>query len=63
VALEAERIHVIADEAELRGVIGDPSETVLLKRSALSTPEFDAEPTTANGPSATGAMRGCISRR
>lgn len=30
-ALESDRIHVIADEAELREVIGDPAETVLLK--------------------------------
>jgi PPOX class probable FMN-dependent enzyme len=31
VALDTERIHVIADEAELRALIGNPSETVLLK--------------------------------
>ena len=30
-ALDSERIHVIADEAELRRVIGSPVETVLLK--------------------------------
>ena len=30
-ALDTERIHVIADEAELRALIGGPSETVLLK--------------------------------
>ena len=30
-ALDSDRIHVIADEAELREVIGDPAETVLLK--------------------------------
>lgn len=32
-ALESDRIHVIADEAELREIIGSPSETVLLKLS------------------------------
>ncbi len=30
-ALETGSIHLIADEAELRSIIGDPSETVLLK--------------------------------
>jgi PPOX class probable FMN-dependent enzyme len=33
VALDSDRIHVIADEAELREVIGSPAETVLLKLS------------------------------
>ena len=32
-ALESDRIHVITDEAELREIIGTPSETVLLKLS------------------------------
>jgi PPOX class probable FMN-dependent enzyme len=31
VALDSDRIHVIADEAELREVIGSPTENVLLK--------------------------------
>jgi hypothetical protein len=31
VAIDSERVHVISDEAELRAVIGDPAETVLLK--------------------------------
>jgi hypothetical protein len=31
VALDSDRIHVIADEAELRELIGSPAETVLLK--------------------------------
>jgi uncharacterized protein len=31
VALDVERIRVITDESELREIIGDPSETVLLK--------------------------------
>jgi hypothetical protein len=31
VALDSDRIHVITDETELRAIIGDPSETVLLK--------------------------------
>lgn len=30
-AIDSERVHVISDEAELRAVIGDPAETVLLK--------------------------------
>lgn len=30
-ALDSDRIHVIVDEAELRAIIGEPSETVLLK--------------------------------
>lgn len=30
-ALDSDRIHVITDETELREIIGDPSETVLLK--------------------------------
>lgn len=30
-ALDSDRIHVITDEAELRAIIGEPSETVLLK--------------------------------
>jgi hypothetical protein len=33
VALDCDRIHVITDEAELRAIIGGPSETVLLKLS------------------------------
>ncbi|MGH2927270.1 MAG: pyridoxamine 5'-phosphate oxidase family protein [Solirubrobacteraceae bacterium] len=32
-ALDSDRIHVIADEAELRELIGGPTETVLLKLS------------------------------
>ncbi|HWD68964.1 MAG TPA: pyridoxamine 5'-phosphate oxidase family protein [Solirubrobacteraceae bacterium] len=32
-ALDCDRIHVITDEAELRAIIGGPSETVLLKLS------------------------------
>jgi PPOX class probable FMN-dependent enzyme len=33
VALDSDRIHVITDEAQLRDVIGSPTETVLLKLS------------------------------
>jgi hypothetical protein len=31
VAIDSERVHVISNEAELRAIIGDPAETVLLK--------------------------------
>ena len=37
-ALDSDRIHVIADEAELRDVIGSPAETVLLKLSDRLNP-------------------------